>query len=76
MILVNKHTEEIRHICFELAWLKQEGFYDLRVGEWDSVTHGRNALVLWQNKIRHLEKKLRVGQKTLVVFTRKKNVVY
>jgi hypothetical protein len=65
------HRENKAHFSFELAWLKKEGFYDLIAREWGSVTHGHNPLVLWQNKIRHLQKKLKGWAKNLSGFYKK-----
>jgi hypothetical protein len=39
--------------------------------EWGSVTHGHNPLVLWQNKIRHLQNILKGWAKNLSGFYKK-----
>jgi hypothetical protein len=53
------------HFSFELAWLKEDGFFDMVAKEWASVNSGSNALERWQNKIRHIRQYLRGWAKNL-----------
>ena len=44
---------------FELAWLRQDGFYEMVRAEWISVSVGSTPIEKWQNKIRHIRQFLR-----------------
>ena len=44
---------------FELAWLKEEGFFEMVSKEWRAHVKGSTPLEVWQNKIRHLRRYLR-----------------
>jgi hypothetical protein len=39
-----------------LAWLEQEGFYELIANEWAAIPIGKTPIQTWQNKIRHLRR--------------------
>ena len=53
------HMGNKAHFSFELAWLRQDGFYDMVAAEWNAVNKGASPIEVWQNKIRHLRKFLK-----------------
>jgi mannosylglycoprotein endo-beta-mannosidase len=50
---------------FELAWLHQDGFYEMVANEWAAVAQGASPIQTWQKKIRHLRRYLRGWAKNL-----------
>jgi hypothetical protein len=51
-----KQVDNKYNFCFELAWLKNEGLFEMVAQEWDSVPNGPSPMEMWQNKITHLRK--------------------
>jgi hypothetical protein len=62
---VQAHVGNKPRFSFELAWLEQEGFYELIAHEWAAGPIGKTPIHTWQNKIRHLRRFLRGWAKNL-----------
>jgi hypothetical protein len=50
---------------FELSWMRQDGFYEMVLHEWNSVHLGSSPVEKWQHKVRHLRQFLRGWAKNL-----------
>jgi hypothetical protein len=53
------HRGKSPTFCFELSWLRQDGFIDMVKNEWCSVHNEPTRIESWQKKIRHLRQFLR-----------------
>jgi hypothetical protein len=56
---IQAHVGNKARFAFELAWLEQDGFYELVAAEWAAGPVGKSPIQTWQNKIRHLRRFLR-----------------
>jgi hypothetical protein len=56
---IQSHVGNKPRFSFELAWLEQDGFYELIATEWAAGYIGKTPIQTWQNKIRHLRHFLR-----------------
>jgi hypothetical protein len=62
---IQAHVGNKARFAFELAWLEQDGFYELVAAEWAAGPVGKFPIQTWQNKIRHLRRFLRGWAKNL-----------
>jgi hypothetical protein len=56
---VKAHLGNQAKFSFELHWLRQEGFFDMIVKEWNSARGGANPMEIWLNKLRHIRRFLK-----------------
>jgi hypothetical protein len=69
---INAHLGNKPKFSFELHWLKQEGFYDMIVREWNSVVQGETPMDVWLNKLRHIRRFLKGWAKNQIRNYKKK----
>jgi hypothetical protein len=43
----SSHLGNKNHFSFELSWMRQEGFYDLVVNEWNAIQFGTTPIERW-----------------------------
>jgi hypothetical protein len=56
---VKAHVGNQAKFSLELHWLRQEGFFDMIVKEWNSAIGGANPMEIWLNKLRHIRRFLK-----------------
>lgn len=59
------HLGNKARFSFELSWLRQDGFYEMIIAEWNLISIGYTPIQRWQNKIRHLRRFLKGWAKNL-----------
>jgi exonuclease III len=62
---IKAHLGNRPRFSFELHWLRHDGFYDMIVREWQSVTTGSAPMDRWLNKLRHIRRFLKGWAKNL-----------
>jgi hypothetical protein len=46
---VQAHLGNKPNFSFELSWLRQEGFKEMVIKEWRSISHGNSPMEKWKN---------------------------
>jgi hypothetical protein len=57
---------------FELSWMRQDGFCEMVLHEWNSVHSGSSPVEKWQHRLYILDSFYVVGLRILVVFIGKR----